>query len=225
MFPPQHFEPAEMGFVPTQQHNAANGFQYDPTMMMYGTPQGYVYQSETHPPMMPVHYPSEMRPPRMPTATKHVDAKENVPGDANASEDSTDALRRVNEAKAFIMSRNTANFKPTSHASTAFFMPQMNAPMRGYPTESCFSRQGSLAPGAQANTFMPQMDTMAPRLGTIASVTGSEATNQRATTVASPQVLRSKGSLMNPEDEDENKNHHADKISLSPKMSGKHFFA
>jgi hypothetical protein len=218
-FLPQRFEPAahhEIGFVATPQVYAANGFQYVPTMMQ--TPQGYVY-------------PNEMRPPVMPVVKTQVDhAKENASGDANASEDLSDAMRRVNEAKAFIMSRNSnCRITPTSQANAAPFMTQTNVSTQGHPTESCFSRQGSLAPGAQANTLMPQLDTIAPPRDTIANTSGAQAgyvgPHRSAMTAASPQVLRSKGSLISPEDEDENDNHYADKVSLSPKMPGKHFFA
>ncbi|KAL3821729.1 hypothetical protein ACHAXA_008465 [Cyclostephanos tholiformis] len=225
MFLPQHFEPAthlEMGFMVTPQAYSANGFQYVHVPATMYTPRGSVNPNEIRPPMMPI----------------------NAPGDANASEALNDAMLRVKEAKAFINSRNTnLQITPTSQKSTQFpingmtpsgqatpYMPHMNLTTQGHTTDSCFSRQGSLAPGAQVSTFMPQLDTIAFTSGAQASSAGL---HRYAMTLASPQVLRSMGSLVDePENDDKNISHHAEKITLvsprsgsSPKMPGRHFFA
>lgn len=160
-----------------------------------------------------------------PVGAQGDDFKENVHKDANASERLDDAMLRVKEAKMFLMSRNYNRLiTPNSQTSTqllvngmapgaqsASFMPQMILSTQGYHTDSCFSRQGSTAPGAKENTSMHQSNVNAYPHGANACVTRPF---QSVITSASPQMLRSMGSLMSPETA--NNAHNADETVLLP---------
>ncbi|KAL3772306.1 hypothetical protein ACHAW5_004911 [Stephanodiscus triporus] len=152
------------------------------------------------------------------------DAKEYESRDANPSEQLDDAMLQVKDAKMFIMSR-LANplITPTSQTSTQLLINGMtpvahSAPfmtqMKGYHAGTCFSRQGSLAPGIQENTSMHQLNVIANHAGVQASCLMP---HQGAMTSGSPLVLRGMGSLMSPESAT-----HADKMSpgsgCSPQM-------
>jgi len=160
-----------------------------------------------------------------PVGAQGDDVKENVHKDANASERLDDAMLRVKEAKMFLMSRNYNRLiTPNSQTSTqllvngmapdahsASFMPQMILSTQGYHTDSCFSRQGSTAPGAKENTSMHQSNVIAYPPGAKECVARPF---QSVITSASPKMLRSMGSLMSPEAA--NNAHHADETVLLP---------
>ena len=161
-----------------------------------------------------------------PVGAQGDDVKENVHKDANASERLDDAMLRVKEAKMFLMSRNYNRLiTPNSQTSTqllvngmapdaqsASFMPQMILSTQGYHTDSCFSRQGSTAPGVKENTSMHQSNVIAYPPGAKACAARPF---QSVINSASPKMLRSMGSLMSPEGA--NNAHHADEtVSLPP---------
>jgi len=276
---PQYLEePAaqlEMGWLATPQA-FDNGAHYVPTMF---TQQSDAHQNGMHlPKMSPIPMATNTTPDFSPSSPSSLrvkeakdflvskntpvgaqgdDAKENVHKDANAAERLDDAMFRVNEAKMFLMSRNSnRRITPTSQTSTQLlingmapgaqsgsFMPQMILSTQGYHTDGCFSRQGSIAPGAQENISMHQSNIIAYPHGAKECVTRPF---QSVITSASPQMLRSMGSLMSPETA--NNAHHADEMILlppgsqhspqmcasngtansgyrTPQMPGKYFFA
>ena len=155
------------------------------------------------------------------------DSKENVHKDANASERLDDAMLRLKEAKMFIMSRAHRQLTPTSQTSTqllinsmtpgaqsASLMSQVILSRQGYHTDSCFSRQASVAPEAQENTSMHQLNIVDYPHGAKACVARPF---QSVITSASPQMLRGMGSLMSPETA--NNAHHADTMDVLPPES------
>lgn len=133
-------------------------------------------------------------------------AKENAPGDANGARQLEDARLRIENAKKFIMSRNTRRATPSSQIAR----PPINnmtpgakaIPFRPHSMTTPGSQAGnvqplrSVTPGTQASPSMPQMKMM--------SGPGSQANIFRPpvnTGTPVPQTYQNLGSLMSQESE------------------------
>lgn len=130
------------------------------------------------------------------------DAKENAPGDANRSRQLEDAKLRIEDAKKFIMSRNTRRATPTSQTAR----PPINNMTPGAQARSF--RPLSMTPGSQAGYVQPRMSgtprtRASPQMKTM-SGPGSQANIFRPPVnlgTPGPQTYQNLGSLMSQESE------------------------